>query len=98
MTAAFQNRFSNLQQMISFALIMALAFPLAAAQTPAQQPQNEKDKQGIYRLRVETELVLVNVVVRDKQGKPVTDLKQDDFTILEDGKAQKISSFDFENL
>ena len=54
--------------------------------------------QDLYRLRVESELVLVNVVVRDKQGKPVTGLKAEDFTLLEEGKPQKISSFDFENL
>ena len=40
----------------------------------------------------------MNVVVRDKQGKPVTGLKAEDFTLLEEGKPQKISSFDFENL
>ncbi|HZD95788.1 MAG TPA: VWA domain-containing protein [Candidatus Sulfotelmatobacter sp.] len=90
--------FSQLQQIIATALIAALLFPGALAQTPAQQPQNDKDKQGLYRLRVETQLVLVNVVVRDKQGKLVTDLKKDDFTILEDGAAQRLSSFDFENL
>src|SRR5262249_22682649 len=44
------------------------------------------------------ELVLVNVVARDKQGKPVMDLKQEDFTLLEDDKPQRISTFDFENL
>lgn len=90
--------FSRLQQTISTALILVLAFPCAGAQTPAQQPQNDKDKPGAYKFRVESELVLVNVVARDKQGKPVTDLKQGDFTVLEDGKAQKIASFDFENL
>jgi VWFA-related protein len=93
-------RSSQLQRMISTALIAALLFPGASmqAQSPAQQPQTDKDKQGLYRLRVESELVLVNVVVRDKQGKPVTDLTRDDFTILEDGKPQRVSSFDFENL
>src|SRR5262249_44108685 len=53
---------------------------------------------GEYKFRVESQLVLVNVVARDKSGKPVTDLKREDFTVLEDGKPQKISSFDFENL
>ncbi len=57
-----------------------------------------RGSQDLYRLRVESELVLVNVVVRDKQGKPVTGLKAEDFTLLEEGKPQKISSFDFENL
>jgi VWFA-related protein len=88
---------SSVQQMVAAALIAALLFSSAVAQTPAQ-PQAAKGDQGLYRLRVESELVLVNVVARDKQGKPITDLKQSDFTLLEDGKAQKISSFDFENL
>jgi len=88
-----------LQRLISLALAGTLLFTSAVAQTTAaQQPQTTKGDQGLYRLRVETELVLVNVVARDKQGKPVTDLKQEDFTLLEDGKAQRISSFDFENL
>src|SRR6266404_1522271 len=62
-----------------------------APQTPqAQQPQ--------YRVHVTSELVLVNVVVRDKKGNLVRDLKKDDFTLLEDGKRQNISTFDFENV
>src|SRR5689334_14363528 len=90
----------SLRQMISMALIAALCFTSAVSQTPAPQPQAQPTKggQGLYRLRVESELVLVNVVVRDKQGKPVTGLTRDDFTLLEDGKAQRVSSFDFENL
>src|SRR5437899_5010159 len=99
MTASrFTNPSSPLQQLISAALASVLLFSSVVAQTPPQQPQTEKDKEGLYRLRVESELVLVNVVARDKQGKPVTDLKRDDFTLLEDGRPQRISSFDFENL
>src|ERR1700741_3919787 len=59
-------------------------------QTPTQQPQ--------YRVRVTSELVLVNVVVRDKKGDLVRDLKKEDFTLLEDGKKQAISAFDFQNV
>lgn len=64
---------------------------------PAQQPQ-QNPQPGAFRFRVETEIVLVNAVVRDKQGKPLIDLKAEDFTLLEDGKAQQILSFDSENL
>lgn len=49
-----------------------------------------------YTFRVSSDLVLVNVVVRDKNGDPVRDLKQSDFTILEDGKPQIVRSFDIE--
>jgi VWFA-related protein len=45
---------------------------------------------------VQTELVLVNVTVRDKKGNFVRNLKPEDFTVLEDGKSQKIVSFDLE--
>jgi len=37
--------------------------------------------------------VLVDVVVTDKQGKPVSGLKAEDFTIEEKGKKQKIAVF-----
>jgi VWFA-related protein len=45
-----------------------------------------------------TELVLVNVVVRDKAGAIVRGLTKDDFSIAEDGRPQTIASFDFEEL
>jgi VWFA-related protein len=50
------------------------------------------------RIRVATEVVLVNVIARDKNGALVKDLKREDFTVFEDGKKQEISSFDFENV
>ncbi|HET6929535.1 MAG TPA: VWA domain-containing protein [Candidatus Acidoferrum sp.] len=62
----------------------------------AQEPQ--KPDAGPAPIRVSTELVLVNVVARDKNGNPVRDLKQEDFTLYEDGKKQQISTFDFEDV
>src|SRR5213080_2156095 len=50
------------------------------------------------RIQVTSELVLVNVVAHDKKGNLVRDLKKGDFTLLEDGKKQEISTFDFENV
>ena len=44
-------------------------------------------------IRVNTHLVLVDVVVTDKQGKPVTGLHQEDFVVQEKGKAQKVAFF-----
>jgi VWFA-related protein len=45
-------------------------------------------------LRIESRAVLVDVIVTDKGGKPVTGLKQDAFTVTEQGKPQAISFFD----
>jgi VWFA-related protein len=45
-------------------------------------------------VRITTNLVQVDVIVT-KSGKPVRDLKVEDFEIFEDGKRQEITSFAF---
>ena len=44
---------------------------------------------------IEVNLVELPVMVTDKSGLPVTDLKQADFTVLENGKPQKITTFNY---
>jgi len=44
-------------------------------------------------IQSKTEEVLLDVVVRDKKGHPVTDLKAEDFQVLDNGTPKKISSF-----
>lgn len=54
---------------------------------------------GGYVMKVQSELVLTNVIVRDKKtGEVVKGLKASDFTILENNKPQKVETFDFENV
>ena len=53
--------------------------------------------QGDYIFHSRTEVVLVNVTVRDKDGNFIRNLKSEDFTLLEDNKPQKVVSFDLEN-
>src|ERR1700678_722465 len=61
----------------------------------SQQP----DASGTYTLKVQSDIVLTNVVVRDKKtGEVVKGLKASDFTILENGKQQSIVSFDYQNV
>lgn len=81
----------NLAALVMTGLLLQGTVSLTAQQT-GQPPAS----QG--RIRVTTELVLVNVVARDKKGNLVHDLKKEDFTILEDGKKQEISTFDFESV
>jgi VWFA-related protein len=40
----------------------------------------------------------VDVTVRDKAGRPIAGLQASDFTVLEDGKPQKIAMFEFQKL
>jgi len=44
-------------------------------------------------IRVEVNLRQVDVVVNDAKGRSVSDLRPDDFTILENGKAQQVTNF-----
>src|SRR5437899_1697723 len=82
----------NLAAFLMAGLLLQAAAPLAGRQSSPQAPGNPG------RIRVTTELVLVNVVARDKKGNLNRDLKKEDFTLLEDGKKQEISTFDFENV
>jgi VWFA-related protein len=74
------------------ALLLMNAAPAARSQNAPQAPQPQ------YRVKVTSELVLVNVVVRDKKGTLVRDLKKEDFSVFEDNKHQDVSTFDFENV
>ena len=47
-------------------------------------------------LKVQVNEVILPVTVRDKKGEVVPNLKQDDFTLLEDGHPQTIKSFSHE--
>jgi VWFA-related protein len=71
-----------------------------AAYDRAAAAQTAKDNgQGGFTLSVNANIVLTNVVVRDKKtGAVVTGLKASDFTIVEDKKPQKIVSFDYQNV
>ncbi len=63
-------------------LFLALVWPA----TPQPMPNQVVIQAG-------TRVVLVNVVVKDKQGKPVDDLSRDDFVLMDNGQEQKITHF-----
>lgn len=84
---------------LRIASLIALVAALASLPLRAQQYQPQDNQQSTFTLKVNSDLVLTNVVVRDKKtGDLVHGLTSKDFTILEDGKQQRISSFDFENV
>jgi VWFA-related protein len=91
------RRFAFAAFLIGFFVVAA---PNAAPQQPAapQKPAApvRPQKQVIFRSNLE--LVLVNVVVHDKDGNVVKNLKRDDFTVVEDGRTQTVSTFDQEDL
>jgi VWFA-related protein len=65
---------------------------VAAATVVAQQPSREQPRQRAT-FDASTTAVLVDVVVRDSKGRPITDLTAKDFDLREDGARQTIGSF-----
>jgi len=83
------------------AAILMGAVVAAQTLTPVRALAQQQDGSAAqpFTLKVNTDLVLTNVVVRDKKtGAVVKGLKASDFTILENGKPQQIRSFDYENV
>ncbi len=67
------------------------ASPQPQPPTP-QQPTRTSDEDVV---RINTNLVQVDAVITDKNGKPVIDLKPGEVQISEDGKRQKITHFSY---
>ena len=63
-------------------VLVTVAVLAALTTLPAQQ-----------RFKASVDLVQFSVVLTDKEGAPITGLKQDDFQVLEEGKPQKIAYF-----
>jgi VWFA-related protein len=73
--------------------------PPAPSPSPSPSPTGTAagDKQASpsdLQFPAQIEQVTVDVVVTDKKGVPITDLKTGDFTVLEDGKPQNVVTFD----
>lgn len=83
---------SRLLMVTFFAAVSAFSLPQAANQDHPQAAESPG-----YKVSVRTNLVLVPVIVTDKQGNHVTGLKAEDFEVKEEGEAQNIVSFDENN-
>ncbi|HVF23515.1 MAG TPA: VWA domain-containing protein [Pyrinomonadaceae bacterium] len=67
--------------------ILLIAILICSVATAQQQTGDDV-------VRVKANLVNIDVIVKDKKGKYIPDLKAEDFTIVENGVAQKIEFFD----
>src|SRR5215213_277233 len=96
-SAAFIAQFS-----LPLLLLVALAIPgVPQTQDPAatnQRPRKvfpkEQDPEDV--LRFDTDLVSVDVTAIDAEGRPVRNLRQEDFKVYSDGNEQSISFFQIE--
>jgi VWFA-related protein len=79
--------------MIRWALTV-LAVSAATAQNGGQTEISQHDEPATFQTHVN--LVMVPVVVRDKQGRAVGNLTKEDFQLFDKGKSQQISRFTLE--
>ena len=78
--------FSNLRFAAQICGLVLLVLLTQAPQAQAQEPDDV--------VKVKSNLVNIDVIVKDKKGKYISDLKPEDFTVTENGVAQKIEFFD----
>src|SRR5437588_9470338 len=88
--------------LLQFTLLTLAQQPNASQQRGASpSPQSSATTQqpppgsGEDLVRISTNLVQVDAILTDKNGKPVTDLKPEEIQIFEDDKRQKITHFSF---
>jgi len=70
--------------------------PRTVGQSNSNNSQNTNSGEEVDEgdvVRVETQLVSVPAVVTDRNGHPITGLRRDNFTGLEDGQPQRLSNF-----
>ena len=83
-------------------LMAALWAPTPVPGAPGKEetePDSGKPSQSspAFTFRVPVNVVLVNVTVTDRAGRPVKDVTVQDFKLFEDGKRQRIQSFEVES-
>ena len=69
-------------------LVLALTFLIGLSLTAFTQTKPEDQE-----IRVDTDLIEVPFVVTDRTGKPILNLKKDNFQVYEDGQLQKLTDF-----
>ncbi|HYK89210.1 MAG TPA: VWA domain-containing protein [Acidobacteriota bacterium] len=77
----------------SLGAVVSLIFTAMMLSLPFAEPLRTVDEKQPAKASAQT--VVIDVVARDKKGNPVTDLKESDVEIQEDGAKQKIAGFRF---
>ena len=81
----------KIRQSMLVTIMLCVLVVLAQSQEKKETKKSADDDDVI---KVTSNLVSLDVIVKDKKGKAITDLKPEDFTVFENGVAQKIDFFD----
>ena len=68
-----------------------------AGQGSSEKEIATQDVQSTFKVQVERNMVLVRVIVRDSNGRPVSSLRKEDFRLFDNGKPQAIDQFAMES-
>jgi Ca-activated chloride channel family protein len=97
--------FIKRQSVFIYPTLTLLLFGVFAVDGLPQSPANQterprkvfpKEQEPEEVLRFDTDLVSVDVTAMDTEGRPIRNLKQDDFKVYSDGAEQKVSFFQLE--
>ncbi len=87
-----------------FPAVVCLLLALSASAAGSAQKRGSKpgaaadaESEAEFTIAVPVNVVIVNVTVTDKSGRPAKDLTAADFRLFEDGKRQRIQSFEIES-
>jgi len=72
--------------------VSLVLFPLSVGSAGPQEADTRQEPALTFPAQIEQ--VIVDVVVKDKKGQPITDLKEEGIEVYEDGVRQIIASFD----
>jgi Ca-activated chloride channel family protein len=88
------------ERCVAIVLAFAMFLPTSLAVDAKRQlsPASESQDQGPYRISVNVDLVVLNATVRDRTGRFVSDLREQDFEVHEDGLRQSIRLFRHEDI
>jgi VWFA-related protein len=76
-------------------LALVLGICLGSLSFGQQRPSSSQKPSDGDVVRITTNLVQVDAVVTDKNGKPITDLKPEELQLLEDNRPQKLTHFSY---
>lgn len=98
---ASQTRRHALRRVMVFIGFVSLLLISVTPSFTQQPPQQKKDRRETSQnddevLRIDTDLISVDVTVTDRNGEVVTNLKPEDFKLYEDGVEREVSFFNME--
>ena len=87
--------FASVCEVSHISIVAIFLLLLTASSARAQKPSKTERQKPDDVVKVTTNLVQVDAIVTDKQGRPVIDLRPEDFELTENGRTRQITDFSY---